>query len=110
MTQTTSRFFDELAKLMTDAAGAAQGVRKELETVVRGQAELILNDLDLVLREEFDGVRAMARKAREENARLEDRIGTLESELERLGATKPAEAARSRPPRPVRRARPTRRI
>lgn len=103
MTQTTSRFFDELSKLMTDAAGAAQGVRSELETVIRGQAERILNDLDVVQREEFEAVRAMVQKAREENARLEARIAELEdvvSELE-MGSS-------DGPPRPVRRSKPKR--
>lgn len=91
MTQTTNRFFDELAKLMTDATGAAQGVRKEIDTVIRSQAEKVLRDLDVVQREEFDAMKAMAQKAREENARLEKRITELEGELERLsGERKPA--------------------
>jgi BMFP domain-containing protein YqiC len=70
MTQTTGRFFDELGKLITDAAGAAQGVRKEIESVVRAQAENILRELDVVQREEFEAVKAMAQKAREENEQL----------------------------------------
>lgn len=107
MTQTTSRFFDELAKLVTDAAGAAQGVRQELETIVRGQAERILNEFDLVQREDFDAVKAMARKAREENARLEKRLVALEAELSRRGS---ASAVRSRASRPVHRTRPKPRI
>ena len=53
MTQTSNRFFDEMARLMNDAAGAAQGVKREIDTVVRNQAERILRDLDLVKREEF---------------------------------------------------------
>lgn len=86
MTQTTNRFFDELAKMMTDATGAAQGVKKEIDTLVRSQAEKVLRDLDMVQREEFDAMKAMAQKAREENARLEKRILELEGRLERLGA------------------------
>ena len=70
MTQTTGRFFDELGKLITDAAGAASGVRKEIESVVRSQAEHILRELDVVQREEFEAVKAMAQKAREENEQL----------------------------------------
>ena len=66
MTQTTNRFFDEVARLMNDA-GVAQGVRREFETVVRAQAERILRDLDVVKREEFEAVKEMARLAREEN-------------------------------------------
>jgi BMFP domain-containing protein YqiC len=81
MTQTTGRFFDELGKLITDAAGAADGVRKEIEGIVRSQAERVLNGLDVVQREEFDAVKAMAQKAREENERLNQRIAALEAAL-----------------------------
>ena len=70
MTQTNNRFFDEIGRLMNDAAGAAQGVKREVDTVVRNQAERILRDLDLVKREEFDAVKDMARLAREENEAL----------------------------------------
>ena len=78
MSQTNSRIFDEFARLMTGAAGAAQGVRREIDEIVRAQAERILRDLDMVSREEFEAVREMAVKAREENARLEARIAKLE--------------------------------
>ena len=81
MTQTTGRFFDELGKLITDAAGAADGVRKEIEGVVRGQAERVLRDLDVVQREEFEAVKAMAQKAREENEALKARISALEAAI-----------------------------
>ena len=81
MTQTSGRFFDELGKLLTDAVGAADGVRQEVEGVVRGQAERVLNELDVVQREEFDAGKAMAQKAREENERLKVRIAVLESKL-----------------------------
>ncbi len=81
MTQTTGRFFDELGKLITDAAGAADGVRKEIEGVVRAQAERVLRDLDVVQREEFEAVKAMAQKAREENEALKTRIATLEAAI-----------------------------
>jgi BMFP domain-containing protein YqiC len=79
MTQTTGRFFDELGKLLTDAAGAAEGVRKEVDGIVRAQAERVLRELDVVQREEFEAVKAMAQKAREENERLKERIATLEA-------------------------------
>ena len=79
MTQTTGRFFDELGKLLTDAAGAADGVRKEVDSVVRAQAEGVLRDLDVVQREEFEAVKAMAQKAREENELLKSRIAALEA-------------------------------
>jgi BMFP domain-containing protein YqiC len=79
MTQTSNRLFDELAKMVTDAAGAAQGLRQEVETVMRGQADRVLADMDVVRREEFEAVKAMAEKAREENERLEARIAALEA-------------------------------
>jgi BMFP domain-containing protein YqiC len=81
MTQTTNRFFDEIARLMNDAAGAASGVRREVETVIRNQAERILRDLDLVKREEFEAVKEMARLAREENEALKARVAALEAKL-----------------------------
>ena len=81
MAQTTNRFFDEMARLMNDAAGVASGVRREFETLFRGQAERILRDLDLVKREEFDAVKDMARLAREENEALKTRIAALEAKL-----------------------------
>ena len=81
MTQTTSRFFDEIARLMNDATGVAQGVRREVETMVKTQAERWLRDLDLVKREEFEVVKDMARLAREENEALKARIAALEAKL-----------------------------
>ena len=89
MTQTTNRFFDEVARLMNDAAGVAQGVRREFDTVVRNQADRILRDLDLVKREEFEAVKDMARLAREENEALKARIAALESKLGQGGGTPP---------------------
>ena len=85
MTQTTGRFFDELGKLITDAAGATEGVRKEIDGIVRAQAERVLQGLDVVQREEFEAVKAMAQKAREENERLSERLAALEAAIERLG-------------------------
>ena len=81
MTQTSNRFFDEIGRLMNDAAGAAQGVKREVDTVVRNQAEKILSDLDIVKREEFEAVKDMARLAREENEALKARIAVLEAKL-----------------------------
>jgi BMFP domain-containing protein YqiC len=79
MVQTTNRFFDEVARLMNDAAGVAQGVRREFETLFRTQAERFLRDLDVVKREEFEAVKDMARLAREENDALKARIAALEA-------------------------------
>lgn len=84
MTQTSNRFFDEVARLMNDAAGVAHGVRREFDTLFKTQAERILGDLDLVKREEFEAVKDMARLAREENEALKARIAALEA---RLGPT-----------------------
>ena len=81
MVQTTNRFFDEAARLMNDAAGVAQGVRREFETLFRSQAERILRDLDVVQREEFEAVKEMARLAREENETLKARIAALEAKI-----------------------------
>ena len=81
MTQTTNRFLDEIGRLMNDAAGAAQGVKREVDTVMRNQAERILRDLDVVKREEFEAVKDMARLAREENEALKARIAALEAKL-----------------------------
>jgi BMFP domain-containing protein YqiC len=76
-----NRILDEFAKLMTDAAGAAQGVRREVETAFRSQAEKILNTMDVVQREEFEAVRDMAVKARAENKALAARLDALEARL-----------------------------
>jgi BMFP domain-containing protein YqiC len=84
MVQTTNRFFDEVARLMNDAAGVAQGVRREFETLFRNQAERFLRDLDVVKREEFDAVKDMARIAREENEALKGRIAAVEATVKEL--------------------------
>ena len=81
MTQTTNRFFDEMARLMNDAAGAAQGVKREFDTMFKNQAERFLNEMDIVKREEFEAVKEMARLAREENEALKARIAALEAKL-----------------------------
>ena len=81
MTTTSSRVFDELAKLMTNAAGAAQGVRREIDALVQSQVERVLNNLEIVKREDFEAVKEMAQKARAENDRLAARIADLESRL-----------------------------
>jgi BMFP domain-containing protein YqiC len=79
MTQTNNRILDEMARLMNDAAGVAQGVRREFDTLFRAQAERILRDLDVVQREDFEAVKEMARLAREENEALKARIEALEA-------------------------------
>ncbi len=86
MVQTTNRFFDEVARLMNDAAGVAQGVRREFETLFRTQAERWLRDLDVAKREEFEAVKDMARIAREENEALKARVAALEAAVAATGA------------------------
>ena len=68
MAQTTNRFFDDIARLMTDAAGAADGVRREVETVVKSQIERLLREMDVARREEVDVLRDMVVAARGERA------------------------------------------
>ena len=82
MVTTSNRILDDLARLVTDAAGAAQGVRREVETVVKTQIERLLRDLDVVTREEFEAVREMALLAREENDKLAARLAALEAKSE----------------------------
>jgi BMFP domain-containing protein YqiC len=99
MTTGPNRLLDEFAKLMTDAAGAAQGVRREMETAFRAQAERILNSMDVVKREEFEAVREMALKARAENKDLAARLAALEARIETMSSSAAAEttAAAAKP-------------
>ena len=84
MTNTSGRVFDEIAKIMTDAAGAADGVRREVEGMMRSQGERVLKDMNVVDRDAFEAVKAMAEKARAENEALAVRIAALEARLARL--------------------------
>lgn len=97
MTQTSNRILDEMARLMNDAAGVAQGVRREVDTVFKAQAEKILRDLDVVSREEFEAVKDMARLAREENDALRVRLEALEGKAAVKSAKKPKDADPSAP-------------
>ncbi|HZP18992.1 MAG TPA: accessory factor UbiK family protein [Bauldia sp.] len=95
MTQTSNRLFDELAKLMTDAASVADGARREVETVVRSQVERWIADMDLVKREDFDVVRELASRARIENEKLAARVAALEARLG-IAEEKPAAVKRGK--------------
>ena len=77
--QTSNKFFEDMSKLMTNAMGVAQGAKTEAETAMKGWIDRWMADRDFVTREEFDAVRAMAQKAREENAALVARIAALEA-------------------------------
>ncbi len=91
--QTRSKFFDDMSQLMTNAMGVAQGAKTEAETAMKGMIDRWMADRDFVTREEFDAARAMAVKAREENAALEARLAALEAKL--AGDT--PEAAKKKP-------------
>src|SRR3954447_15293548 len=104
MAPTSNRLLDEFARLVTDAAGAAQGVRREVETVVKGQAERFLKDMDVATREEVEVLRDMVTAGREENERLtarlaalEARVATLEGVPPRPGSNKAASSPGSNP-------------
>ena len=86
MSNGPNRILDEFAKLLTDAAGAAQGVRREVETAFKAQAEKVMNSMDMVQREEFEAAREMAVKARAEAKRLAARIDALEARIAELSA------------------------
>lgn len=91
MSNGPNRILDEFAKLMTDAAGAAQGVRREVETAFRSQAEKMLNSMEIPQREEFEAAKELAARARAENASLLKRIDALEARVAALeGAETPA--------------------
>ena len=78
MPQPGGRIFEDFSRLVSDASGLAAGVRREIETVVRGQVERLLAAMDVVSRDEFEAVKRMAALARDENERLERRILALE--------------------------------
>lgn len=84
MTQTSNRLFDELARLMTDAANVAQGVGREASTAFRSQADRWITELDLVRRDDFEALREMAARARAENEKLAERVAALEAQLAEL--------------------------
>ena len=91
--QGQNKFLDDISKLMTNAMGVAQGARTEAETAMKGFIDRWLAERDFVTREEFDAVRAMAQKAREENAALQSRIAALEAAAAEASKSAPAAAA-----------------
>jgi BMFP domain-containing protein YqiC len=95
MSTSSSRILDDLGRLMTDAAGVASGVRREVDSLVKSQIERLLRDADVVTREEFEAVREMAVLARDENEALKARIAALEAKLGgEAAAEKPAKKAK----------------
>ncbi len=79
--QSQNRFFDDLAKLMTNAAGAAQGAAQEIETLIQSRLERVVSNMDLVTRDEFEAVKEMAANARAENEDLKAEIAALKEQL-----------------------------
>jgi BMFP domain-containing protein YqiC len=76
-----NRVYEDFTRLITDAAEMAQGVRREAETVIKSQLERMLASMDIVTREEFEAVKEMAAKARDENEKLSQRLAALEASL-----------------------------
>lgn len=97
MSNGPNRILDEFAKLMTDAAGAAQGVRREVETAFRSQAEKWFNSMEIPQREEFEAVKELASRARAENASLLKRIDALEARVAALEGTEAPSSSRKKP-------------
>lgn len=89
--QTTSKLFDDLAKIVTSAAGAAQGAAKEVESLIRTQVERLVGEFDLVPREEFEAVKAVAQAARSDGEALAARVAALEAEVAALRAVRGTE-------------------
>jgi BMFP domain-containing protein YqiC len=90
MAQTSNRILDEIARLATDAVGAAQGVRREVETVARAQIERLLRDMDLANREEVEVLRDLVSALRQENEQLTARVKVLEERVAGLAGGAPA--------------------
>jgi BMFP domain-containing protein YqiC len=91
--QTDNRLFDDFARLTNSLLGVATGMRGEVEGVIKARLQALLADMDLVTRDEFDAIRAVAVKARAEQERLEKRVAELEAAL----AAQPNPAAKAAP-------------
>ena len=95
--QSQNRFFDDIARVAGGAIGALSGVRGEIEARLRDQLERILAGMDLVSREEFEAVKAMAAKAREEQELLRAQVAALEARLADVGKTRIGRSATQSP-------------
>ena len=91
MTQSNSRLFDDLGRLMTDAAGVADGVRREVETIARTQMERMVATMDLAREEDVDVLREMVAVQRTANEALETRVAALEAQVAKLTGENPSE-------------------
>jgi len=92
--QTQNKIFDDLARVANGAVSTLTGMKDEIDALIRQRLERFMGDADLVTREEFDAVKAMAAKARTENEALEARIATLEAALAKTA--KPAAKSRAK--------------
>jgi BMFP domain-containing protein YqiC len=99
MTQSSNRLFDGLGRIMNDAAGVADNLKREIDTLVRSQAERVLGDLDLVRREEFEAARDLAANARAESERLAARVAALEAQISSFTGAGSGEAGAKPKPR-----------
>lgn len=88
--QTSSRFFDDLARVASGAASTLAGIRQELDAMVRQRLERLITDMDLVTRDEFEAVKAIAVNARAEQEALAIRVAVLEKSLPADAVTDPA--------------------
>jgi len=84
MSSSGTKIFDEVAKLLSGAAGMAQGLREEIDGLVKSQLDRLVSDMELVKREEFEVVKEMASRARQENEELKERVAAVEAELDKL--------------------------
>lgn len=106
-----NRLFEDMAKLASGALGAAAGIRGEMEALFRQQLERVLHEMDLVTRDEFEVVRLMAQKAREENEALSQRVAAIEAQIARMtkASVKPAtKSAAKKPAKPAPHSQPKR--
>jgi BMFP domain-containing protein YqiC len=94
--QSQNRFFDDMARVAGGAASALSGVRDEIEARLRGQLERILSGMDLVSREEFEAVKAMAAKARAEQEDLQRRVTELEASGKQGATPRPSTTRKKR--------------
>lgn len=97
--QTKGRIFDDVARVANGAAGVFSGLRGEIEGLVKDRIERVMMEMDLVPREEFDAVKAMAAKAREENEKLAARIDELEKKIAKPTAKTTAKKSRAAKPK-----------
>ena len=108
--QTDNRVLDQMARFFTNAAGAANAFREEVENIVRPRLEKLVADLDFVPREEFNAVKAMASKARSENDKLAARVAALEAQLATRKTAEKLQTKKARPRTPGGKKRPARKL